>query len=474
MKPFSELSDEEKIRIINEQYIIQQRAANKFNAYITLLDKELILDSMDRNAGKLKGLLLPVKDNISTKGIRTTCGSRILHNYTPPYNAHVIDRLMSEGAAVVGKTNMDEFAMGSTGETSYYGPTLNPWDTSRVPGGSSSGSAVAVAYGGYVSLGSDTGGSIRLPACYCGILGLKPTYGLVSRFGLIPYAESLEQIGPFARFSKDLALITSILIEYDERDMSMASSPVVREKIIGDLRKIVSEGVDEEKIIKETRIGYSEKLIGLAENDVIDAVEDVIGFFRDEIGIECVNVDIPLVEKALSAYYIIAMVEASSNLARYDATFYLERETSGSYWTATQEIRLEGFGDEVKRRIIMGTFASSAGYMGRYYLKALKVRRFIKDRIQEVVDRFDFFLMPVSPSLPPKLGEARGVDAYALDIYTVIPNLTGHPAIAIPAGFKKGLPVGIQLISNYYNDAELIKMAGIMEGRVYDPRKKPG
>jgi len=473
VKPLAETPAEERLKQLKTVYSRQREAAERFNAYITLRSLEEVEEDAESSEGPLKGVLLPIKDNISTRGVKTTCASRMLAGYSPPYDASVVKLLKKAGATVVGKTNMDEFAMGSTGENSAFGPTRNPWDVDRVPGGSSSGSAVAVAYHGYVSLGSDTGGSIRLPACYCGVLGLKPTYGLVSRFGLIPYAESLEQIGPFSRFSKDLAMLMKLLIEYDEMDMTMTPSTSLRNSIASRLEAII-KSTGKPAVVNGVKIAYSSKLISLADSRVQRVIENFISYLRDEMHAEVSDVDLPMLDKSLSAYYIIAMVEASSNLARYDATYYITRETYTSYWQDTIRLRSEKFGDEVKRRIIMGSFASSAGYMGRYYLKALKVRRFIKNLVSEVLSRFDFLLMPVSPSPPPKLGEAVGVDAYALDIYTVVPNLTGHPALAIPIGFSSGLPVGVQFISDYYKDAELVYLAYLLEDRVYDPRKAPG
>lgn len=472
MKPISETPVEERLKQLKSVYNKQKEAAQRLNAYITLRNLDEIEEEVENSKGPLKGVLLPVKDNISTKGIKTTCASKMLAGYLPPYDAFVVKQMKKHGASVVGKTNMDEFAMGSTGETSAFGPARNPWSLDRVPGGSSSGSAVAVAYHGYVSLGSDTGGSIRLPACYCGVLGLKPTYGLVSRFGLIPYAESLEQIGPFARFAKDLALLMKVLIEYDELDMVMTPSTTIRNNLAAGFESIIQSS-SKPTDMKGTRIAYSSRLFSLADSTVQSVVNRLISYLRDIAHVNVVDVDLPLLEKSLSAYYIIAMVEASSNLARYDATYYMQGGAYTNYWQDTVKLRSEKFGDEVKRRIIMGSFASSAGYMGRYYLKALKVRRFIKNLISDVLAKFDFLLMPVSPSLPPKLGEAVGVDAYALDIYTVIPNLTGHPALTIPAGFSSGLPVGVQFMTDYYKDDKLVYLAYMLEDEIYDPRRVP-
>ncbi len=471
-KPFAEWNDTDKEKNLHQQYNAALEAKEKFNAYITLRSFDEILEEYESKTGPLKGLLIPIKDNISTKGIKTTCGSRILSNYIPIYNAHVIDLLDKSGAIVLGKTNMDEFAMGNTGETSFYGSTLNPWNPSHVPGGSSSGSAVSVAWKGMVALGSDTGGSIRQPAGYNGIIGLKPTYGFVSRYGLISYAESLEQIGPMARYARDLALILYYITEYDERDMTMFRSrrrDTVRKSLLNIVNNIFTPTIH----ISSASIAYSSKLIEKADENIQKIFYEALNFL-EKLGAEIIDVETPFLESALSTYYIIAMVEASSNLARYDGTNYGFRVESSSYWNSVSLTRTKGFGKEVKRRIIMGGFASSKGYEGKYYIRALKARRWIKDGLSSILKIHSYFILPSSPILPPKFGEAVGPVGYIQDIYTVVPNLTGHPAISIPIGFIKGLPVGIQFIGDYFSDADLIYIASLFEGYLYKPDIIPG
>lgn len=471
-KPFVDWTPEEREKYLREQYKTMLEAKRKFNAFITLKSIDEIEKELEEANGPLKGLLLPVKDNISTKDVLTTCGSKMLSNYKPPYNAHVIDVLLGAGAIVVGKTNMDEFAMGNTGETSFYGPTRNPWDTERVPGGSSSGSAVAVAWRGLMALGSDTGGSIRQPAGYTGILGLKPTYGMVSRYGLVSYAESLEQIGPFARYSRDLAMLYYYLIEPDDRDITMvdaAERNVVREKLM----RIAVDDVDTQGAIDSITIAYPSNLVDEADVSIQDRFYNSLEFLR-ELGCYIEDIDADFLRASLAAYYIIAMVEASSNLARYDGSNYGYRIDAYNYWDMAGKTRIEGFGEEVKRRIIMGGFASSKGYEGRYYIRSLKVRRWIKDNLLKILSRYKFLALPTSPVMPPKLGEIAGPEGYIQDMYTVIPNLTGHPAISIPIGFIDGLPLGIQFIGRYYSEPELILLARAIEGKLYDPSRVPG
>jgi len=471
-KPFVEWTTEEREKYLMEQYKAMLEAEKRLNAFITLRSVEEIEKEFHVASGPLKGLLLPVKDNISTKGILTTCASKMLSNYKPPYNAHVVDVLLRVGAVVVGKTNMDEFAMGNTGETSFYGPTRNPWDIDRVPGGSSSGSAVAVAWRGLMALGSDTGGSIRQPAGYTGILGLKPTYGMVSRYGLVSYAESLEQIGPLARYSRDLAMLYYYLTEPDERDITMANG-VERKMMREKLMRIAMDEVDRQRAMEDTIIAYPSRLVDEADESIQNKFYDALEFLR-ELGCYIEDVDADFLRASLAAYYIIAMVEASSNLARYDGSNYGYRIDAYTYWDMVGRSRIDGFGEEVKRRIIMGGFASSKGYEGRYYIRSLKVRRWIKNNLLNILSRYRFLALPTSPVMPPKLGEVAGPEGYVQDIYTVIPNLTGHPAISIPIGFVEGLPLGIQFIGRYYDEPGLILLARVLEGKLYDPNNVPG
>ncbi len=465
--PLSSLDVEARKDLVERQYNLLRETKDKFNAFIHLREFESIIDEVEGKEGPLTGFLIPVKDNIAVAGLPNTCGSRMLENYVSPYDAHVINLLKRLGGVVVGKTNMDEFAMGNSGETSYFGPTLNPWDRDRVPGGSSSGSAVAVAWDGFASLGSDTGGSVRLPAAYTHILGLKPTYGTLSRYGLISYADSLEQIGLFTRFSLDMAYLLYYLMEYDPRDMTMYSGNV-RDVVRKNL-KMVFEG---KYSVDGLKMAYSNQLITLCEEPVQKKVFDAIDKMEG-LGVKVFDVDMDFVEPSLSIYYIIAMVEASSNLARYSGENYGYRVDAGSYWESVRKTRSIGFGDEVKRRIIMGTYASSKGYEGKYYIRALKGRRWVKERLNKLLGLYDFLVLPVSPRLPPRLGEAIGPDGYIIDIFTVVPNLTGNPALTIPIGLVDGLPTGIQLIGNYFSEPDLIFLGYLMEGKIYDPYLSP-
>ena len=467
--PLASMDVDKRISMARYEYSRCREAHEKFNAFITIRDMDEVLDEVSSSEGPLSGFLFPVKDNIAVAGLPNTCASAILDGYISPYDAHVVEVIKKHGGVVVGKTNMDEFAMGSSGETSHYGPTLNPWDRERVPGGSSSGSAVVVAWGSHVALGSDTGGSVRLPAAYTHVLGLKPTYGTLSRYGLVSYADSLEQIGLFTRYSLDMAYILYYLMEYDARDMTMYYGSR-RDEVRNQLQRIIDgEGLE----LDDVSIAYSSQLIDLCDALVSNMVYKVLDRL-ESLGFKTVDIDMGFVYPCLSIYYIIAMVEASSNLARYSGENYGMRIDAGSYWDAVTYTRSRGFGDEVKRRIIMGTYASSKGYEGRYYLRALKGRRWVKENLNRILREHRFILLPASPRLPPRLGEAVGPKGYVLDIFTVIPNLAGNPAITIPAGLVDGLPTGIQLIGRFYSDAELIWMSSILEGAVYDPGLQPG
>ncbi|MBC7109925.1 MAG: Asp-tRNA(Asn)/Glu-tRNA(Gln) amidotransferase subunit GatA [Archaeoglobi archaeon] len=421
--------------------VIERAKKNEFNEFITVNEGAALSE------GGLKGLPVAIKDNISTRGIETTCASRILRGYVPPYDAHVVELLKNAGASIIGKTNMDEFAMGTTSETSYFGPVRNPWDKSRVAGGSSGGSAAAVA-GGVVpaSLGSDTGGSVRCPASFCGIVGLKPTYGAVSRYGLIAYANSLEQIGVFANTVEDAALIFNLIKGRDKRDAtSMDSESVLplREDVgkvrIGVPKEFFGEGVDEG-----------------VEREVWNAIK-----LMEDLGAEYEEISMNYMKYALPAYYIIAMSEASSNLARYDGIRYgLRFENDEDFETTISRIRAEGFGKEVKRRILLGTYALSKGYYGRYYLKALKVRRLIKEEFDRALKKFDVLTTPTMPFVAPKIGEIKDpLSLYMADVNTVPVNLAGVPAISVPCGFSEGLPVGLQLIGRRFGERRLLEIA---------------
>ncbi len=450
---------------VAKTYEVIEKVEDKVKSYITLRPLDDVLaecKSLHEKIaggfkGRLTGLLIAVKDVIVTKGLRTTCASKMLMDFVPPYNATVIERIVREGGIIIGKTNMDEFAMGSTTENSSFFPTRNPWDLSRVPGGSSGGSAAAVsAYEASMALGSDTGGSIRLPAAYTGTVGLKPTYGLVSRYGLISYGTSLEQIGPIARNVSDLALLLSVISGHDPRDSTSLyvenvdyttfARPVVLKKYrIAVLRECVSEGVDK---------------------PVVASINKSIRKLENE-GFEISEVNVPAIKYALPAYYIIAMAEASSNLARYDGIRYgYHVEVEGKLWEEVySEVRSDGFGMEVKKRILLGTFVLSAGYYDQYYLKASKVRKLLLDEFTKIFTHYDAVVTPTSPTLPPKLGEAVSdpLKLYLSDIFTSAANLVGLPAISVPADVVDGLPVGMQFIGPRLGEGSLINIAYIHE-----------
>jgi aspartyl-tRNA(Asn)/glutamyl-tRNA(Gln) amidotransferase subunit A len=400
--------------------------------------------------GRLEGILIAVKDNISTKGIRTTCGSKMLETYVPPFDATVIERIKREGGIIVGKTNMDEFAMGSTTETSYFGPTRNPWDLSRTPGGSSGGSGAALAaHFAELALGSDTGGSIRSPAAYNAVLGLKPSYGTVSRYGLIAYANSLEQIGPMARNANDLEVLYSVIAGPDERDATTVSAVLEKKEVR----------------LNGLRLGVLDDMMEVSEKPVKSVINDVLNKLSNE-GSELKEVKLGYLDYALPAYYIIAMSEASSNLARYDGVRYGYSSGEEGLWTDVYSInRGAGFGWEVKRRIMLGSFMLSAGYYDMYYIKALKIRRLIYDNITSILKSVDLILSPTMPILPPKIGDVINdpIRLFAMDVNTVVANLAGVPAISVPAGFYNGLPVGLQAMGPYLSDYSLISFARELE-----------
>ncbi len=411
---------------------------------------------------KLLGVPIAIKDSISTKGIQTTCASEILKGYIPPYDATVIEALKREGAIIIGKTNMDEFCMGTSTETSYYGPTRNPHDLSRVPGGSSGGSAAAISAGETVlALGSDTGGSIRCPASFCGVVGLKPTYGLVSRYGLIAYANSLEQIGPMASNVTDTALLLEVLAAKDERDSTQVKikNNTATNYLASSLNR--NEDADVDKEVKGMRIGIPKEFIEGVSAEVEKSVWNAVHKFEDS-GAEYELISMRDLKYALAAYYVIAMSEASSNLARFDGLRYGLRSGKDEDWHTTfSRIRGEGFGDEVKRRIILGTYALSAGYYGRYYLKSLKVRTLIKNEFEAALKRHDILAMPTMPFVAFKLGEKikNPLSLYLADVNTVPVNLAGVPSISIPCGFSNGLPIGLQLVSGHFEEDKILKAA---------------
>jgi len=397
--------------------------------------------------GPLSGVTVAVKDNISTKGIETTCASKILKGYIPPYDAHVVTLLKNAGAAIVGKTNMDEFGMGTTTENSAYGPTLNPLDHQRVPGGSSGGSAAAVA-AGFVdcAIGSDTGGSIRCPAAFCGIVGLKPTYGRVSRFGLIAYANSLEQIGPMARDVKTLSNLYSVIAGHDSRDATSVDKPYSHTPVSD---------------IKGLKIGVPDEFFGEGVNPkVAEVVRQAIDTL-ESMGATAVPCTIPSMKYALSAYYVTCTSEASSNLARFDGVRYGPAVgTLKSWHDAYSDQRKAGFGKEVRRRIILGTFSLAAGYYGRYYQKAQTARQMVRDDFERIFRDVDVIAGPTMPDIAFKLGEKSDpLQMYLSDILTVPANLAGVPALSVPCGKINSMPVGLQLIGRYFEDERIIDTA---------------
>ncbi len=402
--------------------------------------------------GLLTGIPIALKDNLCTQGIKTTCASKILGNYIPPYNATVVSKVFEQGAVLIGKTNMDEFAMGSSTENSAFGPTHNPVHIDYVPGGSSGGSAAAVAAGeAILALGSDTGGSIRQPAAFCGVVGMKPTYGRVSRYGLVAYASSLDQIGPITRTVEDCALLLNVISGQDPYDSTSAPLPCPDyTKALGRDVKGLKIGLPREYFVQ----GLDHQVKDL----VMHAVESL-----DREGAEIVDISLPHAPYAISAYYLIATAEASSNLARYDGVKYGYRaeegysDTLGMY----EKTRSTGFGKEVKRRIMLGTYVLSAGYYDAYYLKAQKVRTLIKQDFEKAFEAVDCIITPVSPCLPFKIGEKieEPLQMYLVDVYTVSLNLTGLPAMSLPCGQADQLPVGVQIIGKPFDEMTVIKVA---------------
>ena len=430
----------------------------QINSFVTVTD-DVALDQArkaDRliaagDARSLTGIPMQLKDNMCTSGIPTTCSSRMLEGFVPPYDATVTERLYAQGAVLLGKGNLDEFAMGSSTENSAFAPTRNPWDQERVPGGSSGGPAAAVAAGECVySLGSDTGGSIRQPAALCGVVGLKPTYGLVSRYGLIAFASSLDQIGPITKDVTDSALVLNAIAGHDPRDSTSLAS---------DIPDYTSALTDN---LKGLRIGMpAEYFVEGIDPGVEKAVRDAIEVLRD-LGANVVETSLPHTPYALAVYYIIAPSEASANLARYDGVKYgYSASDADSMWDALAKTRQQGFGPEVKRRIMLGTYALSAGYYDAYYLKAQKVRALIRQEFEEAFKHFDALVMPTSPSVAFKMGEktADPVQMYLNDVCTMPANIAGIPGISVPAGMVDGLPVGFQVMARPLGEETVLRVA---------------
>ena len=428
------------------------------NCYITVTEKSALASAQQADAAiasgkgtELTGIPLAHKDIFCTHGVKTSCGSRMLDNFIAPYNATVVEKLNNAGAVMLGKLNMDEFAMGSSNETSYYGPVKNPWDTDCVPGGSSGGSAAAVAAGlAACATGTDTGGSIRQPAAHCGITGLKPTYGRVSRYGMIAYASSLDQGGPMARSAEDCAILLQAMAGFDEKDSTSVDLPAPDYK------------ADLNDNIKGLKIGLPKEFFGDGlDGNIAKLIDQAIQEYR-KLGAEIKEVSMPNLSLAIPAYYVIAPAECSANLSRYDGVRFGYRcDKPKDLTDLFTRSRGEGFGKEVKRRILMGTYALSAGYYDAYYLKAQKVRRLINEDFKRVLKEVDVIMGPVSPSAAFGIGEKMGdpIEMYLSDIYTIAINLAGLPAMSIPAGFTKARPVGLHIIGDYFTEARLLNIA---------------
>ena len=446
----------------------------KLHSFVEVYEKEALAgaEEADRRVGSggkigpLEGVPIALKDNLCVQGRATTCASRILGGFVAPYSATVVEKLCEAGAVFLGRTNMDEFAMGSSNENSCYGATRNPWDIEKIPGGSSGGSAAAVAARLVpVALGSDTGGSIRQPAALCGVAGLKPTYGRVSRYGLVAFASSLDQIGPFARSVEDIAMLLNIIGGHDPRDSTSVSMPLTN------LLEALEGG------IKGVRIGIpKEYFVEGTDQEVKEAVERAIEHLGAQ-GAEVIEVSLPHTEYAVATYYIIATAEASSNLARYDGVQYGYRTASPKNLLDMYETtKSEGFGDEVKRRIMLGTYVLSSGYYDAYYLKAQKVRTLLKRDFEEAFEKCDLVVTPTSPTAAFKVGEkvADPLQMYLSDIFTISVNLAGLPAVSIPCGLtSNGLPIGLQLIGRYFDEATLLRAARAYELSTDWHKRKP-
>lgn len=440
-----------------------EKVDSKLKAFVTVTE-ELALEqakAVDNRiaAGEelppLAGIPVALKDNLCIDGVRTTCASKMLNNFIPPYNATVVEKILSQGMVVVGKTNMDEFAMGSSSENSGFFPVSNPWDIDRVPGGSSGGSAVAAASGqAVITLGSDTGGSIRQPASLCGVVGFKPTYGVVSRYGLIAFASSLDQIGSFSRDATDCALTLNAISGYDPRDST--SAPGERPDYTAFLNKD----------IKGLKVGVPKEYMGEGiDPSVRQIINDALKVLASQ-GAEIEETTLPHSKYAVPVYYLIATAEASSNLAKFDGVRYGSRvENPEDIVDMYSRTRSQGFGAEVKRRIMLGTYALSAGYYDAYYLKALKVRTLIKRDFDKAFEKYDVLISPTSPTTAFKKGEKLNdpLQMYLSDIATISVNLAGIPGISVPAGFSQGLPVGMQIMGKPFGEGTLLQVAHAFE-----------
>ncbi len=451
-----------------------QAVEHRLDAFLTVTEEEALVQAKEADqtiahghCGSLTGIPLAIKDVICTRGIPTTCGSKVLENFVPPYDASVIGKLRKAGAIIVGKVNMDEFAMGSSTENSGFKVTRNPWDLTRVPGGSSGGSAAAVAADMCLgALGSDTGGSIRLPASYCSTVGLKPTYGRVSRFGLVAFASSLDQIGPLSKNVGDCAIMLNAIAGYDSAD----STSVPRD--VPDYTAALQEGLKGVKVGIPGEYGATEGM----DPEVSGAVDQAVKVLED-LGAEKVEVSLPHTEYAVAVYYVIAPCEASSNLARYDGVKYGVRDKDQNELIQMyRRTRSRGFGPEVQRRIIIGTYCLSAGYYDAYYGKASQVRTLIMEDFKKAFETCDVLVCPVAPTPAFKIGEKVDdpLTMYLMDIFTISANLAGIPGMSVPCGFsKQGLPIGLQLMGKHFNEEMLLKVAYNFEQATDFHKKKP-
>ncbi|WP_174733585.1 Asp-tRNA(Asn)/Glu-tRNA(Gln) amidotransferase subunit GatA [Mesobacillus harenae] len=459
--------------LVNESYQRISEVDGKVNAFLTLdeerarnsaksMDKQLGNES---SAGLLFGMPIGIKDNIVTKGLRTTCASKILENFDPIYNATVVEKLHKADTVTIGKLNMDEFAMGSSNENSGFKKTHNPWNLEKVPGGSSGGSAAAVAAGEVpFALGSDTGGSIRQPASFCGVVGMKPTYGFVSRYGLVAFASSLDQIGPITRTVEDNAYLLSAIAGHDPLDSTSANVkvPHFADSLKGD--------------VKGLRIAVPKEYIGEGVNEEVKkSIKNAIKVLEG-LGATCEEVSLPHSKYALATYYLIASSEASANLARFDGVRYGYRTPEAENLIELyKKTRAEGFGDEVKRRIMLGTFALSSGYYDAYYKKAQKVRTLIKKDFEDVFQNYDVIIGPTTPTPAFGIGEniSDPVTMYVNDILTIPVNLAGVPGISVPCGFAEGMPLGLQIIGNHFGESTVYQVAHAFEQATDYHKQKP-
>ena len=460
------------VRVVQDSLVRIGQLEDQIQAFMTLTPRMAVAFAKkfaDMQARKeklppLAGIPLAIKDVICTKGVATTCSSKILENYVPPYNASVMTRLNAAGALMLGKTNMDEFAMGSSTENSAFGPTRNPWDVERVPGGSSGGSAAAVAAGlAPWALGTDTGGSIRQPASLCGIVGLKPTYGRVSRYGLIAYGSSLDQIGPLTRTVEDAALLLQVLAGWDALDSTSA------DVLVPDYTEALGGGV------RGLRIGIAREGMGEGLQPGVRAAVRQAAAVLEGLGAHMEEVTLPTIDYALPTYYLVATAEASSNLARYDGVRHGLRVEVPDVVEMFSRTRDAGFGPEVKRRIMLGTYALSAGFYEAFYLKAQRARTLVRRDFEQAFQRVDLVLLPTSPTVAFHLGErvADPLQMYLADIFTIPVNLAGLPGISVPCGFADGLPVGLQLVGRAFDEPTVLRAAHAYERATDWHRRRP-